>query len=87
MPATSLPIRRLTFIALGLALVVSPARAETLKVPSDAYPTIQSAVDAAQPGDVIQIGKGTYAEAVFVTDKTDLEIRGRGAILGSGLEQ
>ncbi len=38
----------------------------TLTVPEQ-YPTIQSAVDAAQPGDLVLIGPGVYKEAVAVT--------------------
>jgi hypothetical protein len=46
----------------------------TLRVPDD-HPTIQAAVDAARPGDLVLIAPGTYREAVQVT--TDrLTIRG-----------
>lgn len=46
----------------------------TISVPTDA-PSIQEAVDAAQPGDTIEIGPGTYDESVDVrTD--DLTLRG-----------
>lgn len=38
------------------------------------YATVQSAVDAAQPGDVVLVRCGTYDENVVVT--TDVEIRG-----------
>jgi hypothetical protein len=46
----------------------------TLNVPDD-YDTIQAAVDAAEPGDLILIGPGTYEEAVDV-ETEDLTIRG-----------
>ncbi|HEX6947946.1 MAG TPA: right-handed parallel beta-helix repeat-containing protein [Acidimicrobiia bacterium] len=46
----------------------------TRDVPAD-YPTIQSAVDAAEPGDLILIQPGTYKEAVSVTTPR-LVIRG-----------
>jgi hypothetical protein len=39
---------------------------ETLDVPQG-YPTIQSAVDAADPGDLVLIDRGTYREGVEVT--------------------
>lgn len=46
----------------------------TISVPTDT-PSIQAAVDAAQPGDTIEIGPGTYEESVDVrTD--DLIVRG-----------
>ena len=45
-----------------------------LTVPDD-FPTIQEAVDAAAPGDLILVKPGTYNEAVQVTTD-DLTIRG-----------
>jgi len=50
------------------------ASGDTIKVPEDEK-TIQDAVDAAKPGDLILVGKGTYNEAVDVTTD-DLVIRG-----------
>lgn len=44
------------------------------RVPEE-YDTIQAAVDAAQPGDLVLIGPGTYHEAVDVTTD-ELTIRG-----------
>jgi hypothetical protein len=45
-------------------------------VPED-YPTIQAAVDAAHPGDLVRIGPGTYREEVVVGPaKHDLVLRG-----------
>ena len=38
----------------------------TLRVPAD-HPTIQEAVDAASPGDLVLIEPGVYKEAVTVT--------------------
>lgn len=46
----------------------------TLAVPED-HPTIQAAVDAAEPGDLVLISPGVYNEAVKVTTE-DLTIRG-----------
>lgn len=39
---------------------------KTLKVPQD-YPTIQTAVDASNPGDLILIDEGIYKEEVVIT--------------------
>lgn len=50
------------------------AGAATRKVPGD-YPTIQKAVDAAKPGDLVLIEPGTYKEAVKV-ETDELVIRG-----------
>lgn len=58
-----------------------------VRVPED-HPTIQEAVDAAAPGDLVLIGPGTYAEAVDV-ETEDLTIRGldrNEVILDGGFE-
>jgi parallel beta-helix repeat protein len=76
--------------ALSLGVVVllgaqsTASQAATLHVPRD-FPTIQSAVDAASPGDIIQVGRGTYSENVLVqTD--DIRLHGQNAVLdGTGL--
>jgi len=47
---------------------------DALQVPQE-YPTIQAAVDAAEPGDLVLVDEGTYKEAVDVTT-ADLTIRG-----------
>lgn len=46
-----------------------------LNVPSK-YKTIQAAVDASKPGDLILVAEGTYNEAVDVTEHPDITIRG-----------
>jgi len=43
-------------------LLISP----TLKVPSKNYPTIQSAVNAASPGETILVAPGTYVEQLTI---------------------
>ena len=63
------------------------AGAATLRVPGD-HDTIQAAVDAAQPGDLILIEPGVYEEAVNVTTD-ELTIRGldrNEVILDGGFE-
>jgi parallel beta helix pectate lyase-like protein len=55
----------------GTARAASPA----LVVPTD-YPTIQAAIDAADPGDTIRVRAGTYTEQIVITK--DLQIRGAG---------
>ena len=45
-----------------------------LRVPED-HETIQAAVDAAKPGDMVLVGKGVYEEAVDV-ETDDVTIRG-----------
>lgn len=66
-------------VAVLVSAAVAPAAlAGTLKVPSDEYPTIQSAVVAAGDGDTILVGPGTYTESVLLTGFTDLTLRGKG---------
>ena len=47
----------------GALVVYGHVRAVTLIVP-DGYPTIQSAIDAASPGDTILVRSGTYLESL-----------------------
>lgn len=73
---------RLVLLGLGLAAGLgvaacsseAPAEPQTLAVPGD-FATIQDAVDAANPGDLVLIAAGTYAETVEVT-RPGLTIRG-----------
>lgn len=46
----------------------APAVAVELLVPSS-YPTIQAAIDAAGPSDVVRVAPGVYAESLAVTGK------------------
>lgn len=70
-------MRVATFV-LAVAGSAAAAAAETLKVPSDDYPTIQSAVDAAAQGDVILVGPGVYAETVSIVGRIGLTLKGKG---------
>ena len=63
---------------LAVAGSAAAAAAETLKVPSDDYPTIQSAVDAAATGDVILVSSGVYAETVSIVGRTGITLKGKG---------
>lgn len=69
--------------------VAAAASGNTVKVPAD-QPTIQKAVDAAAPGDLILISPGVYKEAVDVPEtKPYLTIRGldrNRTILDGGFE-
>ena len=74
--------RLLAFLILAaIAVSISPARAESrfdrlIRVPQD-VPDIQGAVDAAQPGDLILLDRGTYPGDVLVPEEVhDITIRG-----------
>ncbi|MHC4923537.1 MAG: hypothetical protein ACYTG4_05600, partial [Planctomycetota bacterium] len=72
--------------AIVIAALATPAWAAKLVVGQGDYPTIQSAVDAANPGDVILVPAGTWEEGVDVIGKSDLRIIGKGARIRSGGE-
>ncbi|MFG0318458.1 MAG: nitrous oxide reductase family maturation protein NosD, partial [Planctomycetota bacterium JB042] len=75
-------VHRLVAAASAL-LLVSTLEAKTFVVETGGkFPTIQSAVDAAGPGDRIEIEAGTYRENVFVlANRTGLEIEGKGKVI------
>ena len=57
---------RISFMSLTLALIASSATAATYTVEPDGtgdFPTIQAAIDAAQDGDVVELGDGVYRGA------------------------
>lgn len=66
-------------LVVAASLALAPAAlAETLRVPSAEYPTIQSAVDAAADGDEIVVSGGPHEESVLVDDRPGITIRGSG---------
>lgn len=73
-------VRCAALAALALTAVLSGCGGDdgwtAREVPSE-YPTIQAAVDAARPGDLVRIAPGTYREEVVVpAAKRDLVLRG-----------
>jgi parallel beta-helix repeat protein len=71
-------MRRISLLAAALTLTVGialaiPALAKTIEVPKD-YQTIQAAINAAQPGDLILIAPGTYKENLTI--RKSIELRG-----------
>jgi hypothetical protein len=84
--------RALVALVLGalLAAVAWPVAAQSqggfLSVP-DQYPTIEAAIAASQPSDVIFVGEGVYAGGIVVPeDKPGITIRGadRNAVIFDG---
>lgn len=81
-------MKHLALACLALLLLSGPAGALDRYVPSQ-YPTIQGAVDAALPGDVVVVAPGIYADNVHqppgdttrcvVVMKDDITLRGGGA--------
>jgi hypothetical protein len=67
-------------VALALALALGGCGGDsgwTARDVPEEYPTIQAAVDAAHPGDLVRIGPGTYHEQVVVGPaKRDVVLRG-----------
>jgi parallel beta-helix repeat protein len=62
---------------------VAPQARGVLRVPGD-YATIQAAVNAASPGDTIDVAAGVYCENVTIVAKSDLRLRtspGRPAVI------
>jgi len=60
-----------------LAGIVTRAHAAVINVPGD-EPTIQAAIDVAQPGDIVLIAPGSYEEQFDTLGKT-ITIRGADA--------
>ena len=57
-------------------LAPSPVYAATLAVPTQ-HATIQAAINAAQPGDTVEVAAGTYPQAIDLNGK-DLILVGLG---------
>lgn len=76
----------MVFAVFLVVVPMTPSAGITIIVPDD-YPTIQEAIDAANPGDTIEVWAGTYPEHLVV-DKT-LTLIGNGTanttISGTGI--
>jgi parallel beta-helix repeat protein len=72
-------MRRLAFLltALWLPAAALPAAAQTIRVVPTQFPTVQAAVTASDPGDVVSVLPGVYKENVTVPGtKAGLQIIG-----------
>ncbi|HGY92759.1 MAG TPA: hypothetical protein ENK43_16440, partial [Planctomycetes bacterium] len=71
-------LKKISRVALlfGWLAVAGPGQT-VLIVPSASFPTIQSAINAAAPGDVVQVGPGTYVENLDLLGK-EIQLIGAG---------
>lgn len=84
---TILVIILLSFNMFGLSFNLSVASAsQVINVPGD-YDTIQKAINAAEPGDTIEVAAGTYPEYVVVNKSVTLKGYNRESIIIRGGQQ
>ena len=78
--------KRLAVLLVGAVLALCPAlaQASVINVPAD-YSTIQAAVNAAAPGDTVQVAAGVYQESLG--GWRDIEIKKSVNIVGAGSGQ
>lgn len=74
-------IARAVNLVLALAATGWGGLAGTLRVPGE-YPTIGAALNAASPGDVIEVTAGAYTEDLVITK--DVVVRGEHSVAGGG---
>jgi len=63
----------------GMTLTVALGAGQPKRVPTAAYPTIQSAIDDAAPGELILVGPGNYMEMVVMWKPVRLQGWGSGS--------
>jgi hypothetical protein len=79
-----------TVLALSLAAAAGAASRRTLAASlcvgagHGCYPTIQAAIDAAQDGDIVHVGPGTFAGGLTIAKSIDLIGSGAGTTTISG---
>ena len=64
---------------IGATLTVGAGSETVIRVPSD-FPTIQAAIDAADPGDLILVAPGVYDELVIMWKPVKLQGSGAGVV-------
>ena len=81
----SIPVFRFTLLSALLSIGTS-ALGRTLQVPSE-HKTIQAAIDASVPGDVIVVAAGTYKERIQLKEKVTVRSAGDDAKGKLGLKR
>ena len=81
---TSISIFAMFMILATLAIVPSVS-ADTIDVPGD-QSTIQDAIDAADPGDTVELVSGFFHDRTLVEIDKDLTINGNGYFLDGGID-
>jgi len=76
-PALFVSIVTIMTVAWWIAATQPVASQTTLAVPAD-YPTLEHAIDAADPGDLIQLAEGTFTLGHFLHVTKQLTIAGEG---------
>jgi hypothetical protein len=76
--ATASAVMGTLVVIAGPAGLAHAGNHRVLIVPRD-FPTIQAAVNAAAPGDTVNVGPGTYTEQVVINKDLDMHGSGMGA--------
>jgi nitrous oxidase accessory protein len=74
----------LSLLALALAVGCAAAKAEVLSVGQNQFPSLQSAIAAAKPGDTIRVLAGTYDGQIVLDKPLTLEGLGKPVLRGTG---
>ena len=72
---TTLSSRCAVFVPFALVFFVANASADILNVPAD-FDRIEDAVDAAAPGDVIEVESGVYTDRTEIRGASNLTLQG-----------
>ena len=75
----------LVFLSISATMQLNVKASPDIRVPED-YPTIQAAINQANPGDTIQVSPGTYQETLFINKTLTLigEDKNNTILEGSG---